>query len=76
MSNIGVYTKDLVDIGLIFKQYTSGTKVLNQFFTKDLLDIGNLLQTKHIIYLVLLEHIRLQHLVLIQYLHLQGMEVS
>jgi hypothetical protein len=42
----GVFTKELVDIGTIFKPYTSGTKVLNQFFTKDSQDIGNLLQPK------------------------------
>jgi hypothetical protein len=41
---IGVYTKDLVDIGTIFKPYIGGTKNLNSFFTKNSVDIGTLLQ--------------------------------
>lgn len=47
MLTTGVYCisgNNLVDIGKIFIPYTTGTKVLNTFFTKDLNDIGTNLQ--------------------------------
>jgi hypothetical protein len=45
MSNIGVFTKNLVDIGTIFRPYRTGSdKASNHFFTKNSVDIGDLLQ--------------------------------